>query len=384
MYTFFQFPVRILLHRAAAAFRESKWRAQSSASISITRFVAAFCSAWLSFQLLNRTSGTKRALQEANPSREPAAQAIRNCNGLLLNSVEKGVQRSWGPSAGKTTDLTLFVAVRSVETVIGDFWSRYQRSRISRGKWTLFEEYIAHFSDASVFAISSGVIMWAWIYNPARLPPGYNKWITGAAQVDHRLIEILRKARAGEFEYGRDAKKAPILESMCREFDWPLQWGDPSQTIPIPCDVVHSGLGPSCCWHAAVRFSRAFQFALITYLPLQLVMKMRNPSWTSLLRALREAFRSSAFLGAFVGLFWSGVCLSRTRLGPKVLSPKIVTPIMWDQGLCIRAGCMLCGWSILIEATKRRQEVAFFVAPKAAATLLPRSYDRKVCRFFLN
>ena len=40
---------------------------------------------------------------------------------------------------------------------------------------------------------------------------------------------------------------------------------------------------------------------------------------------------------------------------------------------------MMCGWSILIEAAKRRQELAFFVAPKAAATVLPRHYRRMVC-----
>ena len=38
---------------------------------------------------------------------------------------------------------------------------------------------------------------------------------------------------------------------------------------------------------------------------------------------------------------------------------------------------MLCGWSILVEAPERRGEVAFFVAPRAWATLLPRVYDRR-------
>lgn len=38
---------------------------------------------------------------------------------------------------------------------------------------------------------------------------------------------------------------------------------------------------------------------------------------------------------------------------------------------------MLCGWSILVESPARRGEIAFFVAPRALATLLPRVYDRK-------
>lgn len=38
---------------------------------------------------------------------------------------------------------------------------------------------------------------------------------------------------------------------------------------------------------------------------------------------------------------------------------------------------MLCGCSILVESAGRRGEVAFFVAPRALATLLPRVYERK-------
>lgn len=384
MYSFFQFAARVLLDRVASTFKAKKRRTQSTNLVSMTRFAAAFCSAWLSFSIINSTSRSKRVQEEATASRETTAEEIRSCEGSLSNAIVREDRRSLQFSAGATLDLTLFVAIRSVETVIGEFWFRYQCFRKSRGKRTTFEEYFPRFLDASVFAVSSGLIMWSWIYYPARLPRGYNTWITAVAQVDHRLIKLLRKARAGEFNYGHDADKAPILESMCKDFNWPLRWADPSQTIPIPCDVVHSGLGPSCYWHVAVRFSRAFKFALITYLPLQLVMKMRNPSRNALWRALVEAFRSSAFLGAFVGLFWSGVCVSRTQLGPKVFGPRIVTPIMWDRGLCIRVGCILCGWSILIEATKRRQEITFFVAPKATATLLPRDYDRKVRHFPLN
>jgi hypothetical protein len=33
-----------------------------------------------------------------------------------------------------------------------------------------------------------------------------------------------------------------------------------------------------------------------------------------------------------------------------------VTPMMWDSGLCVGAGCLMCGWSILVEKTRKRQE----------------------------
>lgn len=38
----------------------------------------------------------------------------------------------------------------------------------------------------------------------------------------------------------------------------------------------------------------------------------------------------------------------------------------------------MCGLSILAEKANRRQEITFFVAPRALATALPRRYERKV------
>ena len=38
---------------------------------------------------------------------------------------------------------------------------------------------------------------------------------------------------------------------------------------------------------------------------------------------------------------------------------------------------MACGWSILLEKRSRRQEIAFFVVPRALATLLPRVYEKR-------
>ncbi len=376
MYTFFQFPVRMLLNRVAATLN---LRTDSRLNITISRLVAAFCAAWLSLQILNTPTASQRKSQKAG-----LIQEIYIEDGGPLIREEKVIGLNYVPLAGKTMDLTLFAVTRSLESAIGELWSRHKVSRRSVGKWTRLEASVSRFTDASMFAVSSGMIMWAWFYYPNTLPPAYDKWIGGVAEVDRRLIEILRKIRADKVVYGPGAQKHLELESMCKDYNCPLDWADPAKTFPTPCELVHSGSGPSCCWHAAVRFSRAFKIAVTIYLPLQLFLKMRKPSLEAVSRALLDALRSSAFLGAFVGLFWSGVCLSRTGLGPELLSTKMVTPSMWDQGLCIRAGCLLCGWSILIEAAKRRQEVASFVAPKAAATLFPRSYDRKVCSFIIK
>lgn len=351
------------------------WHVRHGFSAAIPQFLAAFCSAWVSLQLLNRTD-------KSQPSRQPLQHAKTVHEVAKLDSLSTTDGKCCGqlPSsqAGRSLDLTFFAVTRSLETVIGFLWARRSVSRIKDAKWTPLEAMISRAADPIVFAASSSVVMWAWFYYPDRLPRAYNRWIKEAAQVDSRLVEVLRRARTGEFAYGREAGHDGLLESFCIDLNLPVTWGNPYLTIPIPCEVVHSGLGASCHWHSAMRFSRAFKFAFASYFPIQIILKAtKKPSWRALVQALQEALRSSAFLGAFVGLFYYGVCLARTILGPKLLQSRGVTPQMWDRGLCVRAGCILCGSSILIEAAKRRQEMAYFVAPKAVATYFPRRYNRK-------
>lgn len=368
-YTFLQIPFRILL-RWIAIHRHSKASLSLRSTSTIPpRFLAALCSAWFGLGLLNGTQ----------PEVESAMEVAKftnseQCNHKMLERLNSQPRRL----AGSSIDMTLFAAFRAAETVVHDIWLRRKKSRLAKGHWTYFEGLITNYADSWVFATSTGAIMWAWIYLPHRLPKAYNAWIKSAAEVDQRLIEVLRKARWGEFVYGEDTGQAPLLQSMCKEYGWPLIWGDPAQTVPLPCEMVHMGSGPSCHWHAVMRFFKAFKFALAMYLPLQLLLRIRHPSFSQLQKACREACRSSAFLGTFISLFYYGVCLSRTLVGPKLISRELVTPLMWDSGLCVRAGCILCGWSILLEAERRRQELAMFVVPRAAATIFPRRYDRKV------
>lgn len=281
--------------------------------------------------------------------------------------------------AGRTLDLTLFSFTRAAGVIASLAWTEWAKRRKSKGRWSRVEDIAPRLADAGLFAGSAAVVMWAWFYAPERLPRSYEKWIGEAAQVDGRLIEALRRARRGIFVYGKDTGQAPLLESMCKDYGWPIKWGDPAVTVPIPCEMVHMGCGPNCEWHAMSRFMRSFKFAMLTNLPLQLLLRLRvkQPA-TAFNRAVKDATRSSTFLALFISMFYYGVCLSRTRLGPKIFSPKTVTPLMWDSGLCVGVGCFMCGWSILAETAARRKEIALFVAPRAAAAILPRRYERKV------
>ncbi|PTD04154.1 hypothetical protein HYE67_004431 [Fusarium culmorum] len=318
-----------------------------------------FLAAWFGLRLLHSYEG--RAYTETVPPKE----------GSPPDTEPQTVR-----FAGRTMDLTLFAVTRALDVVVGDVWARHKARRLASNKWTKTERFVSRFVDPLVFAASSGLVMWAWFYHPKRLPRSYNKWITSAASVDLRLIEALRRCHTGEFQYGKETGQAHLLQGMCVDYEWPLAWGDPAVVVPIPCQMVHMSSGPSCEYHAISRFFRAWKWSMATYLPLTLALALRNPSRKALRRAIVSSCRSSSFLATFITLFYYGVCLSRTRIGPRLPGGTTIERRQhMDSGICVGTGCFLCGWSILIETEGRRKDIALFVAPRALATILPRRYS---------
>ncbi|KIH93489.1 hypothetical protein SPBR_04176 [Sporothrix brasiliensis 5110] len=281
------------------------------------------------------------------------------------------------PYAGRTLDLTLFAVTRAVDVIVGELWARHKARRVAAGSWSSLEVLIGRLIDPAIFSMSSGLVMWAWFYAPSRLPHAYNKWITSAAAVDARLINALRLCRNNQLQYGKDlGPDARVLEGMSQDYGWPLSWGDPAVTVPFPCTMVHMDCGPSCEYHALMRMWRSWRWSMATYLPLSLLLVLRKPNRNprGVLKAILSAIRSSAFLGTFITLFFYGVCLARTRIGPLILGTSVAARQTIDSGLCTAVGCGLCGWSILIERASRRKDIGLFVVPRALATMLPRRY----------
>ncbi|ROW17320.1 hypothetical protein VPNG_01191 [Cytospora leucostoma] len=299
-------------------------------------------------------------------------------------SPESKSDRSQKPQAGRTLDLTLFAATRALDVIIGEIWSQRPSRRSPSASTTtragrVIDLVASGLTDPLIFAASSGIIMWRWFYLPTSLPRAYQKWIASAAAVDQRLIVALQRCRGGVLHYGEEGHAA-LLQGMCEDYRWPAEWADPAVSIPFPCEMVHMGAGPSCELHALARLARAWLWSMRTYLPLQLVVLLVRSRGSprkarrGLARAVRSASRSAAFLGSFITLFYYGVCLARTRVGPHVLGRDVSARQKIDGGLCVGAGCVLCGWSVLLEPASRRKELALFVAPRAVATLLPRRY----------
>ncbi|CAN8104337.1 unnamed protein product [Discula destructiva] len=288
------------------------------------------------------------------------------------------------PQAGRTLDLTLFAATRAADVIVGELWAQ-RRSHLPctpRGSTSTartLDRLTSSLTDPLIFALTSGVVMWNWFYTPDALPRSYNTWIASAAALDERLKIALQRCRANVMRYGVESGQASLLQPMCEEYGLPVVWGDPTVTVPYPCELVHMGCGPSCEYHALSRFCRSWLWSMKMYLPLQLALllpriyssKHRN---RDVLRTVLSASRSSAFLGAFITLFYYGVCLARTRVGPRLLGTSTAARQKLDAGICVATGCVLSGWSVLLEKPGRRQDLGLFVAPRAVATLLPRRY----------
>ncbi|GJN74352.1 hypothetical protein PLICBS_008443 [Purpureocillium lilacinum] len=332
-----------------------------TARLRIARWLASFFAAWLSLKLLQSKQQAPRKNSSA-PRSKPTDAAPAASQGKL---------------AGRTLDLTLFAATQAVDVIIGELWSRHRVRRTAARRWTKAEQFISQMIDPFSFVASCGLIMWAWFYAPDSLPRGYNKWITSAAHVDLRLIEALRRCKTQELRYREETGQAPLLGSMCEDYNLPYEWGDPTKFVPFPCDIVHMGRGPSCEYHAWRRFWLSWRWSMYTYLPLALALQLRKPTRNSPLLALMSACRSSAFLATYITLFYYGVCLGRTRVGPHLIGKDTACRNRIDGGLCVGVGCFLCGWSVLIETASRRKDMALFVAPRAMATLLPRRYPLK-------
>ncbi|POS86884.1 hypothetical protein EPUL_001047 [Erysiphe pulchra] len=322
----------------------------------LSKFISAFIGAWLGLKLL-QSKKTPEFTQDVT------VETSGRC-------VDKKISL-----AGRTIDLTLFAITRASDVVVGSLWSRRKIRRRKTGQWNRFDELISRLADPILFSASSAIIMFNWLYTPEKLPRSYNKWVRSAAAVDMRLISGLRQLRNKGLIYGVEPSYPHVFTDMCQDYNWPLEWANHAKTVPVPCEIVHLKDGPSCEYHALARLVRSTAWAMSTYLPLNLVLVLRQPSSKALKRAVKSAMRSSLFLGTYIALFYYGICLVRSRIGPIVLGTSNASRQFIDSGMNVAGGCVLCGWSVLIENSGRRRELALFLIPKALATLFPRSYS---------
>lgn len=74
------------------------------------------------------------------------------------------------PMVGRTVDLTLFAVTRAADVVVTWMWGKWKSRRVRNGGWSLWERMLEKGMVPAVFAVSSGVVMYAWFYAPHKLP----------------------------------------------------------------------------------------------------------------------------------------------------------------------------------------------------------------------
>ncbi|CAG7847297.1 SubName: Full=Uncharacterized protein {ECO:0000313/EMBL:CCA71015.1} [Serendipita indica DSM 11827] len=290
-------------------------------------------------------------------------------------------------------DLTIIFCVRALDALFQRAIVEYSSSRrASRVKVEKLREHL----DVLLFTLASSRIMWCFLYQPWRLPPGYVKWINALAEIDQRLLLALRALRAGTWKYGHNLPETKdILMSHARDLGYPSSWGDPS-TLPahggpaadkiwrelgvksrpgiggLPCELVHGDvMTSSCATNALTRWIRAFMKAFLIYLPVHTIPTLLvNP-----MRILQDPFallfaisRSSAFIATFVGSYF---------LDHLSFENGAWTEIVIDGSLGgVALGCVMCCLSLYIERGKRRGEIALYVLPRGIRTLFKESWLR--------
>ncbi|KAI0047838.1 hypothetical protein FA95DRAFT_1558723 [Auriscalpium vulgare] len=296
-----------------------------------------------------------------------------------------------------TLDLTLLLLVRAMDAMVQKVV--FHRTGDESDEARKRRQSITTKLDALAFWASSARIMWCFFYAPDRLPRSYVNWITSLANIDSRLVTVLRSIKAGELSFVRGISPEPNpLVTLSRDLGYPAAWGDPKlvpayggpaaaaawkalgvtgrgQRGGIPCEIVHGTVtGGSCTKNTSIRGLHAFVEALALYLPVHfLPLILTRPrlllSYPVVLKTLLGVFRSATFLSTFVSSIWAAVCLTRTHFLARFF-PGISHDFYDGPFGCIMAGCLVCGSSIWIENGRRRGEIALYVLPRALRACL--------------
>jgi hypothetical protein len=80
-------------------------------------------------------------------------------------------------------DLTLAALVRAIDVIVQNFWR-------NRPPTTHAEGLLKKEADTIVFAVSCTIIMFAWFYNPERLPKYNLSLLTDFIDLVHIMIGL--------------------------------------------------------------------------------------------------------------------------------------------------------------------------------------------------
>lgn len=252
-----------------------------------------------------------------------------------------------------------------------------------QGSWNAFSAkkgIKVPFGSVIVFSLCCGQIMYSWLLRPETIPKSYSLWISTAAKVLQPTVLVNRGfAREGradpkdmqaliDWKYTTPRNRTLIAEALAMTAAGPIERRFSS------CAETHPWLD-RCTYVQVERFLEVFKWMFPIYGALHFVpaLLFKRKQWVKdppgmLWRNLLGTGRSSAFLGVFVIIYQTYFCgrFNLYELLQKSKSPalELFRKNMGHKFTLWMVGA-LCGLSLLVEAPKRRAELAMYVMPKA-------------------
>ncbi|KAA1466654.1 hypothetical protein DENSPDRAFT_767742 [Dentipellis sp. KUC8613] len=258
-----------------------------------------------------------------------------------------------------------------------------------QGSYNAFSDkhgfHIPH-GDVIVFSLMCGQILYGFLLRPDTLPRSYVTWINKAGRIPVEAVSMNRDlVRTGVFDLKDTAtllsrdditpRNATELLSYVKQATstqpaWPAPYG--------PCAAVHPSVD-SCLSVPPLRFFSVFTWMLPVYGALHFIpmLLFKRKSFAKepmrmMLRALLGTSRSASFLATFVVIYQSFFCFKHwlyRSLSALRESSSFVKPPMWLIRFLVSKpsfwmGGLLSGLSLLVEAKRRRGELAMYVLPK--------------------
>jgi hypothetical protein len=93
-------------------------------------------------------------------------------------------------------DMAVLMLVRSLDVTLRRCFAQPEVERV-------LPAILRSHGDVVGFVFCCTEIMFAWFYTPHTLPAVYRQWISVMAELDHRLLDMLRWQRGGKLQYGK-------------------------------------------------------------------------------------------------------------------------------------------------------------------------------------
>jgi hypothetical protein len=222
------------------------------------------------------------------------------------------------------------------------------------------ETFVGAHGDVLMFALSSAQVMYAYVMRPETLDPGFWNFIVRAGPIDKETLGAVRAQCNGS-----PVDLANLAQYAVPGKD-PKAWTTGTRVPCIPCAIMHRDTGcVRCASHAfaasADTFRKCFPFYLsihlVPFCVLNAAKALRNP-FSTVTTATGATIRSTTFISAFVGSYMASICGLRWLRGGK------------EHRAAYYAAGIVAGSMLFIEKKSRRGELALYLLPRAADSLV--------------